>query len=60
MGIIEEILKNKEELLVKLLMFLEGKEAKTKINLDGIGFKVGETTVSLQGDVELTFVPKKK
>lgn len=57
MGVIEEILKNKEEILVKLLELIEGKEAKATVNLDGIEFHIGKSAVKLKGNVELTFVP---
>jgi hypothetical protein len=57
---LEEILKNKEELLIKVLDVLEGKEAKARVKLDGVEFKVGEATVKLEGTVEFTFVPYEK
>lgn len=59
-GMIEEILKNKEELLLRLLDVLEGKEAKARVNLDGIEFDVGKSKVKLEGTVEFTFVPYEK
>ena len=60
MGIVEEILKNKEELLIKFLEIMEGKESKAKVNLDGVEFTVGKSTVKLQGHVEFTFIPIEK
>lgn len=57
MGIIEEILKDKEELLEKFLQIIEGKEARTRVNLDGVSFKLGKSTVRMNGSVEFTFVP---
>ena len=57
MGIVEEIVKNKEELLVKFLSIVEGKETKANVNLDGIKFKVGNTAVRLEGNIEFTVVP---
>lgn len=60
MGILEEILKNKEDIILKLLDVLEGKEAKAKLNLDGIEFQVGNSAVKVKGEVELTFVPMAK
>ena len=62
MGILEEIAKNKEELLLKFLSIMEGKETKANVNLDGVEFKVGNTSVALDGNIELTVVPfmKKK
>jgi hypothetical protein len=56
----EEILKNKEELLLKVIEILEGKEAKAAINLDGVEFKVGKSKVELAGRVEFTFKPSTK
>lgn len=60
MTVIEEIINNKEELIVKLLEILEGKETKTKITLDGVEFKFGKTKVKAEGDIELTIVPFSK
>ncbi len=62
MGVFEEIVKNKEELVMKILQILEGKETKTKINLDGVEFNIGNSKVSVDGSVEFTIVPfaKKK
>jgi len=60
MTVIEEIINNKEELIVKLLGILEGKETKTKIKLDGVEFKLGKTKVKAEGDIELTIVPFSK
>lgn len=57
MGLIEEILKNKEEILVSLLNVLEGKEARAKVNLDGIEFHIGKSAIKLSGEVEFTFIP---
>ena len=57
MGFFEELLKNKEELFVKFLQVMEGKETGVRVNLDGVRLKVGEAQVSLKGDVEFTFIP---
>jgi hypothetical protein len=59
---IEEIIKNKEQFLLKILEILEGKETKTKINLNGIEFKIGTSKVKVNGTIELIIVPfdKKK
>jgi len=56
-GIIEEILKNKEELIVALLKVLEGKETRAKVRLDGVKFNIGKSVVKMEGEVEFTFVP---
>ncbi len=62
MSVIEEIVKNKEELILKILQILEGKETKTKVNLDGVEFNIGDSKVKVNGNVEFTIVPfaKKK
>lgn len=60
MGIIEEVLKNKEEILIKLLEVMEGKEASASVNLDGIELAVGKSAIKLKGSVEFTFVPIKE
>ena len=57
MGLLEEILKNKEEILVSFLNVLEGKETRAKVNLDGIEFHVGKSAIKLNGEVEFTFIP---
>jgi hypothetical protein len=59
MGFVEEILKNKEELVMKLLDVLQGKEATARVNLDGVKFNIGNITVKLSGEVDLNFVPPK-
>ena len=60
MGVIEEVLKNKEEILVAFLKVLEGKEAKAKVNLDGVKFNIGKSSIKMEGAVEFTFVPLEK
>jgi hypothetical protein len=60
MGIIEEILKEKGELLEKFIQIIEGKETRTKVNLDGISFRIGKSTVRMNGSVEFVFVPIEK
>ena len=62
MGVLEDMVKNKEEFLAKLLEILEGKETKTKINLNGVEFKIGSSKVKVSGNVEFVIVPfdKKK
>ena len=60
MGMLEEIFKNKEELLIKLLEIMEGRESRAKINLDGGEFHVGKSLVRMKGNVELTFIPTEK
>ena len=57
MGVFEEIVKNKEELFLKILQILEGKETKTKINLDGVEFNIGNSKIRVNGDIEFTIVP---
>jgi len=60
MGVLEELIKNKEDLVITFLKIIEGKEAKAKINLDGVKFMVGETEVKLDGSVEFSVIPLKK
>ena len=57
MGVFDEIVKNKEELFLKILQILEGKETKTKINLDGVEFNIGKSKIKVNGNVEFTIVP---
>lgn len=59
MGLTEDILKNKEELVIKLLDILQGKEATARVKLDGVKFNVGKVTIKLNGEVDFTFVPPK-
>ncbi len=60
MTIVEELIKNKEEILIKVLQFMEGKEASTKLNLNGIQFKVGGTLVKLNGEVEIALLKEEE
>ena len=55
-----EILKNKEELIPKILQILEGKETKVDLDLDGITFRIGDIRLGLKGRVEVTVFPKTK
>ena len=57
MGLIEELIKSKEDLLIKLLQVIEGKETGIRVNLDGVKFNVGDVNIKLKGDVEFTFIP---
>jgi hypothetical protein len=57
MGVLEDMVKNKEEFLEKLLEILEGKETRTKINLDGVEFKIGKSKIKVHGNVEFIIVP---
>jgi hypothetical protein len=59
MGVIEEIVKNKEEILINFLRVMEGKEATAKVNLDGVKFKVGDALVRMDGEIAFTLVPPK-
>ncbi len=60
MGILEDMVKDKEEFLAKLLEILEGKETKTKVNLNGVEFKIGSSKVKVSGNVEFVIVPFEK
>ena len=57
MGVIEEVLKNKEEILIAFLKVLEGKEARAKVNLDGVKFNIGKSAVKMEGEIDFTFIP---
>lgn len=60
--ILQEIVKNKEEFILKILQILEGKETKANVNLDGVEFKFGNSKVKVNGKIEFAIVPfdKKK
>lgn len=57
MGVIEEIIKNKEDILVAFLKVLEGKEARAKVSLNGVKFKAGKSAVKMEGEIIFTFIP---
>ena len=59
-GVVKELMKNKEDLLIKLLDVLEGREAKASINLEGVEFLLGDSKVKLGGKVEVSFLPYSK
>jgi len=59
-GILEEILKNKEELIIKALEVMSGKETTVRVNLDGVNFEIGGTKIKLSGDVGITIAPPPK
>ena len=60
MGFVEELLKNKEDLLLKFLSIMEGKETKANVDLNGVEFKVGKTKVQLSGSVQFTVIPSSR
>ena len=57
MGVFEEIIQNKDELIMKIIQILQGRETKTKINLDGVEFKLGEVGIKVDGKLEITIAP---
>jgi hypothetical protein len=59
MDIIEEIVKNKEELFLSLVKVMQGKETELRLNLDGVKFSVGDITLKLKGKVDISVVPTK-
>jgi hypothetical protein len=50
----------KGQIIETILKMLEGKEAKAKINLNGVKFKIGKSQVQLAGTIDITFVPLEK
>ena len=60
MGIVEEIVKNKEELILNFLNVVSGKEASAKVNLDGVAFNMGKSKIKLEGQITFTLVPEVK
>jgi len=59
-NMLEAIMKNKEEILIKVLQILEGKEARGEIDLGGVEFKVGDAKVELNGRIAFSFQPYEK
>jgi hypothetical protein len=59
-GVFDEVVKNKEELMLKFFNILQGREAKTKLMLDGIELDFGKGKIKVDGSVELTFTPLSK
>lgn len=57
MGVFDEIIKNKEELFLKILQILEGRGTRTKVSLDGVEFNIGNSKIRVNGEVEFTIVP---
>jgi hypothetical protein len=60
MGIVDDIVKNKEELILKMLDVVSGKEASARVNLDGVAFNIGKSRIKLEGQVTFTLIPDKK
>ena len=59
-NLIEAISKNKEEILIKFLQILEGKEARGELDLGGLEFKIGEARVEVNGKITFAIKPKEK
>jgi hypothetical protein len=49
-----------EEFVMKILKFLEGKQTKTEINLDGIELDVGDSKIKVDGRIDLKLTPIRK
>ncbi len=60
MGVIEELMEKKGDLIMKLLDIIEGKEIKTKMNLDGVELRIGKTDIKLDGEIVFTLARKSK
>jgi len=60
MGIFEEIMEKKGDLLIKFLDLMEGKEVRTTMNLDGVQLNVGKTIIKLDGEIVFTVLRKPK
>jgi len=57
---IEELLGKNSEIIAKIFDLIEGREVKTRINLDGVTFTIGKTKINLSGEVEFGLLRKKK
>ena len=60
MSIIQQLLENREEFILKVLDLIEGKEAKTRLNLNGVKLKFGKADVKLEGNIEISVMPVTK
>jgi hypothetical protein len=58
-GSLGQVLKNNEDLIIRFLEILQGKETKARVNLDGMKFRIGKTDVLVNGTVELSIIPPK-
>jgi len=60
-GVVEEIIKNKEEIIEKVITLLEGKETNTSLNLDNIKFTIAKNIeITVDGKINFTITPLKK
>ena len=59
-SIFEEIVKNKEQLILKVLDIIEGRETRTKVNLDNVELNVGNVEIKVNGSLEFVVAPIKK
>lgn len=59
MDVLKELDKNKEEIIIKVLEVLQGKETTARVKLDGLKFHVGDVEIKLNGEVDFTLVPPK-
>lgn len=57
---IEDLFGKNSELIAKILDIIEGREVTTKINLDGVSFKIGKTNIKLSGEIEFSLARTKK
>ncbi len=50
----------KSQIIETIFKMLEGKEARARINLNGMKFNIGKSQVQLAGSVDITFIPLEK
>jgi len=59
-SLIKELLEENGSLLEKIMVLLEGREARADINLNGMELKAGKTRVKLAGVIKVTVSQSKK
>lgn len=59
-NVFEELIKNKEQLLMRILDIIEGREARTKVNLEDVELNVGNVSIKVNGSLEFVVAPIKK
>ncbi len=59
-NVLEELLRNRQDLLLKVVDILQGREAKARIDLNGVSFHLGETIVKMEGNIQFSVTPLSK
>lgn len=58
--VVKTLVKTEEDLIMRVLDVIAGRETSAHVNLKGVRFMAGKTEVKLDGDITVAVTPVKK